>query len=52
MQSISVFLDITKFADFGRKISDVSRNPEVCHAIDIFFVSSLGNVQLYEVSSL
>ena len=36
MQSISVFLDITKFADFRRKNADISRTEGMCHAIDIF----------------
>ena len=43
MQSISVFLDITKFADFWWKNADVSRS-QVCHVIHIFFGSSLGKV--------
>ena len=42
MQSISVFLDITKFADFRWKNADVSRTQWLCHVIDIFFGSSLG----------
>ena len=45
MQAISVFLDITKFVD-------VSRTQEVCHVIYISFGSSLGKVQLLQVSSL
>ena len=32
MQSISVFLDIAKFAYFRRKNADISRTQEVCHA--------------------
>ena len=44
MQSISVFLDITKFADCRWKNADVSRTNGVCHVIDIFFGSSLGKV--------
>ena len=42
MQSISVFLDIAKFADFRRKNADVSRTQGFCHMIRIFFESSLG----------
>ena len=42
MQSISVFSDIAKFADFQRKNADVSRTQGVCHLIHIFFGSSLG----------
>ena len=44
MQSISVFLDITKFADLKRKNTDVRRTQGVCHVIHIFFGSSLGKV--------
>ena len=44
MQSIHVFLGIDKFADFWRKIADVSRNHGVCHVIHIFFGSFLGKV--------
>ena len=44
MQSISVFLDITKFADFRGKNADVSRSPGLCHVIHIFFGSPLGKV--------
>ena len=35
MQSIPVFLDITKFADFRRKNADVSKTQGRCHVIDI-----------------
>ena len=41
---MSVFLDITKFADFLRKNADVSRTWEECQVIHIFFGSSLGKV--------
>ena len=44
MQSISVFLDIPKFADFQWKNADVSRTQGVCHVIHIFFGSSLAKV--------
>ena len=44
MQSISVFFDVVKFADFLWKNADVSRTQEVCHVIHIFFESSLGKV--------
>ena len=44
MQSISVFLDIAKFADFLLKNAYVSRTQPLCHAIHIFFGSSLGKV--------
>ena len=43
-QKIYVFLGKAKFADFRWKIADVSRTPEVCHVIHIFFASSLGKV--------
>ena len=52
MQSISVFLDITKFADFRLKNTDFSRSQEVCHVIHIFFGSSLGKALLCQVLSL
>ena len=44
MQSISVFLDIAKYADFQWKETDVSRTPEAHHVIYIYFGSPLGNV--------
>ena len=37
MQSLSVFLDIAKFADFWWKNADVSRTQGVHHVIHIFF---------------
>ena len=44
MQSISVFLDIAKFANFQWKNADVSRTQGLCHVIRILFGSSLGKV--------
>ena len=44
MQSISVFPDIRKFADFRRKNANVSRTQGVCHMIYRFFGCSLGNI--------
>ena len=44
MQSISVFLDMTKFTDFRLKNADVNRTQGLCHVIHIFFGSSLGKV--------
>ena len=44
MQSIPVFPDITKIADFWRKKADASRTQGVCHVIYVFFGSSLGEV--------
>ena len=44
MQSISVFLDTKKFADFQCKNADVSRTQGVCHVIHIFFGTSLDKV--------
>ena len=44
MQSISVFLDITEFADFRRKNADVSRGQGFCHVIHIFFGYSLDKI--------
>ena len=52
MQSISAFLDITKFTYFLWKNADVSRTQGVCHVIHIFFGSSLGKVKLSQASSL
>ena len=46
MQSIFVFLDITKVADLRRKNGYVSRPLGVCHKIYIFFGSFLGDVWL------
>ena len=43
MQSISVFLDITKF-DFRLKNADVIRTRRVCHMIYMFYGYSLGKV--------
>ena len=42
MQSISVFSDKAKFADFRWKIADVSRTQKVCYTIHISFRSSSG----------
>ena len=36
MQSLSVFLHITKFADFQRKNAEVSTTQGLCHLIHIF----------------
>ena len=44
MQSISVFLDIAKFADFLWKNVDVSRTRDTCNVIQIIFGYSLGKV--------
>ena len=52
MQSISVFLDITKFTYFLLKNAEVSRTQGACHVIHIFFGSSLGKVKLSQASSL
>ena len=44
MQSISLFLDIVKFADFQSKNVDDSKTQGVCHVIHVFLgKSSLGN---------
>ena len=52
MQSTSVFLDITKVADFRWKNADVSNTYRVRHVIYVFLGFSLGMVQPYQVSSL
>ena len=44
MQSISVFSDIAKFADFRWKNADDTSTQGVCHVIHMFFGSSLGKV--------
>ena len=44
MQSLSVFLNITKIADFWVKNADVARTQGVCHVIYTFFRSSLGKL--------
>ena len=44
MQSISAFLDISKFVDFQLRNADVSRSQGVCHVTHIFFGSYLGKV--------
>ena len=42
MQSISIFLDIAKFAHFRRKNANVSRTQGKYHLFHIFFRSSFG----------
>ena len=42
MQSIPVFPDVTKIADFQWKNADVSRTQGVCHVTFVFFWSPLG----------
>ena len=44
IQSIPVFLDILKIADFQLENVDVCRSQGVCHVIYIFFGSSLSKV--------
>ena len=44
MESISVFLDIAKFADFRLKNADVSRTQGMSHVIHIVFGTFLGKV--------
>ena len=43
-KSVSVFLDIAKFADFWWKNADVGRTKGVCHMIHISFGSPFGKV--------
>ena len=50
--NISVYPDISNFADFRWKNANFSRTQGVCHVILIFFGSALGKVQLCQVSSL
>ena len=44
MQSVSVFPNITKVADFRWKNAATTKTPKVCHVIYIFSGSSLGKV--------
>ena len=44
MQIISVFLDMTKVANFQRINADVSRTQGVCHVIYMIFGCSLRKV--------
>ena len=44
MESLSVFLDIAKVANFQYKNADVSRTQGVRHVIHIVFGISLGKV--------
>ena len=44
MQSISVFLDVAKFADFQCKNADVSRSQGVSRVIHIYFESFLSKI--------
>ena len=44
MQSISVFPDIEKLADFRWKNADISRTEGLCHVIHIVFGSFLGKI--------
>ena len=44
MQSISVFLDIAKFANFAVKNVYISGNQGVFHMTYMYFESSLGKV--------
>ena len=46
MHTISVPLDVTKFADSRRKNADVSRTQKVCHVIYILLGFSLGKVYM------
>ena len=52
MQSISVFLDIETSELQQIQQTLLSRTQEICHVIKIFSGSSLGEVQLYQISSL
>ena len=44
MQSMSVFLDMTKIGNFCWKNADISRNQGLCHVTYMIFGSCLGNV--------
>ena len=49
MQSILVFLDIAKFADYRWKIADASRTQGVGYVIYIFFRSSLAKANFMTI---
>ena len=44
IQSMPVFLDTTKVADFQWKNIDVSRSQGVCHVVYMVFGSSFGKI--------
>ena len=44
MQSISVFFDIGKFAEFWWRNAEISSNQEWYHMIHVLFESFLGNI--------
>ena len=44
MQSVSVFLETIKLADFRLKNADFSRSQGVCHVTHLFFGFPLGKV--------
>ena len=44
MQSICIFVNIAKFANFGGRNADDSKNKGLPHVIYIFFVSTLGKL--------
>ena len=52
MQSITIFLNITKVADFQRKDADVSRPQVLCHLIYTFLGFSLGKAEPCQVRPL
>ena len=52
MQSICVFLDTAKFADFKWKNANISRTQRVCYMIHIYFGSLLGKVLLCQAPLL
>ena len=49
MKSISIFLDIAKFANFWWKNAVVNKTQEVYHVIHVLFWSSLSIEQLCQV---
>ena len=49
MQFLSAFRNIIKIANFWWKNADVSRAKGLCCMIHIFFGSSLGKVELYNI---
>ena len=52
MQSVSVFSDTAKFADFRWKSADISTTQGACQVNHLFSGFSLSKVQLCQVSEL
>ena len=51
MQFLNVFPDLIKIASYCWKNDDVNKIQRIFHVVYIFFESSLGKVELCQVSS-